>query len=73
MDSNNAKIILSCCPLNNNEGCDPVVTEAINMLEHDESLRSWYQSMRRVDLIISTSINETIIPAGLKDRLLESE
>ena len=66
------EILLSYRP-----GCDdaddPQIVEALQLLDQDPELASWFAAHQRADAVIRARLRETPVPADLKERILAEQ
>lgn len=71
MDRDEAKHILSLCrPGNHADRNDPVIAEALALLESDAELRIWFESEQAEDARIATAFESIQPPVDLKASIL---
>lgn len=71
MDRDEAKAILELCRPDNSEDLqDPLIAEALGLLDTDPVLKAWFDEQQALDARISESINQIEPPADLKASIL---
>ncbi|MEM1222477.1 MAG: hypothetical protein AAGH40_06905 [Verrucomicrobiota bacterium] len=71
MDRKEAKTFLELCrPGLEADYTDPLITEALAMLDQDPELRAWFESEQAIDARISDSLNNIEPPAAFKAETL---
>jgi hypothetical protein len=71
MDRTEAENILQLYRPNNIEDRnDPLMTEALELLDHDTELKAWFEEQQALDAKISTELSSIEPPADLKNAIL---
>ncbi|MFP4157663.1 MAG: hypothetical protein ACLFU4_08610 [Opitutales bacterium] len=71
MHRDEAKHILELCrPGNHEDRQDPLIAEALGMLETDAELRAWFEAQQTLDARIADVYNEFAPPSDLKASIL---
>ena len=71
MDREEAQYILQLCrPDNSEDRDDPLIAEALELLNQDAELRAWFEEQQALDTRISAKFNRVEAPADLKAAIL---
>lgn len=71
MEREEAKVILELCrPGSIDDQRDPVIAEALNLLETDAGLKAWFDEQQTLDARIGEALNNIQPPANLKASIL---
>ena len=71
MDREEAQYILQLCrPDNSEDRNDPLIAEALELLNQDAELRAWFEEQQALDTKISAEFNRVEPPADLKAAIL---
>lgn len=71
MERDEAKIILELCrPGKADDAQDPIIAEALGLLESDAELKAWFEEQQALDARISKTYNQVEPPADLKAGIL---
>jgi hypothetical protein len=71
MDREEAKNILQLCrPGNDEDRNDPLIAEALELLNNDATLQTWFEEQQALDTQISAALHHIEPPADLKTSIL---
>lgn len=71
MDREEAQHILELCrPDNLEDRNDPLIAKALAQLEHDDTLRTWFEAQQAIDAEITSAFEDIVPPADLKASIL---
>lgn len=71
MERDEAKAILELCrPGNADDAQDPIIAEALGLLETDAGLKAWFDEQQALDVRISDSYHQIEAPADMKANIL---